>query len=173
MAQIILIAAMAENRVIGRDNKLIWHIPSDLRHFKQLTLGQIVVMGRRTFESIGRPLPKRTNVVITRSPHFQPEGVHVFHSLFEALEAFRKSDRIYIAGGADIYRQALPIADLMELTIVHRMYAGDAYFPEWNPSEWETVQTTHTTDTDGTQLVSLSFVTLRRVKKDEKYSYRG
>ncbi|MFN4298216.1 MAG: dihydrofolate reductase [Thermaurantimonas sp.] len=168
MAQIILIAAMSQNRVIGRNNQLIWHIPSDLRHFRQLTLGQIVVMGRRTFESIGRPLPKRTNVVITRNPHFQAEGVQVYHSLKEALEAFPSSERIYIAGGADIYRQALPLADLMELTIVHRDYEGDTTFPEWNPSEWEIIQTTQATDTDGTQPVSLSFVTLLRVKKQEK-----
>lgn len=164
MAQIILIAAMARNRVIGRHNKLIWHIPADLRHFRQLTLGQIVVMGRRTYESIGRPLPGRTNVVITRNTNFSAEGIHVFHSLNDALEAFRNSDRIFIAGGADIYRQALPMADLMELTIIHRLYQGDATFPEWNPSEWETLQTIHATDTDGTQPVSLSFVTLRRVK---------
>lgn len=165
MAQIILIAAMAQNRVIGRNNQLIWHISTDLKHFKKHTTGQVIIMGRKTFESLGRPLPNRTNVVITRSTDFRAEGVMVFHSLTEALTAFSHLERIYIAGGAEIYRQALPMADQMELTIIHREYDGDATFPEWNEEQWEMIQSTSVTDTDGNLPVQLTFKTLTRKRR--------
>ncbi len=162
MTKIVLIAAMARNRIIGRNNQLIWHIPSDLKHFKKLTTGQIVVMGRKTFQSIGRPLPNRINVVITRSPHFRPDGIHVFHSLTEALESFRDRHLIYIAGGAEVYRQALPLAHQMELTLIDHDYEGDATFPEWDENQWEIVQSTTSIDKDGEIEVPLTFMTLLR-----------
>ncbi|MFN3950888.1 MAG: dihydrofolate reductase [Thermaurantimonas sp.] len=162
MTKIVLIAAMARNRTIGRNNQLIWHIPSDLKHFKKLTTGHVIVMGRKTFQSIGRPLPNRTNAVLTRSPHFRPDGVCIFHSLSEALESFKDRDLIYIAGGADIYRQALPLAHQMEITLIDRDYEGDATFPEWDENQWEVVHTTTSTDKDGEINVNVTFMTLVR-----------
>ena len=168
MTKIVLIAAMAKNRIIGRNNQLIWHIPMDLRHFKKLTTGHVVVMGRKTFQSIGRPLPNRTTVVITRNPEFKPEGAYVFHSLTEALETFSDRNLIYIAGGADLYRQALPIAHQMEITLIDRNYEGDASFPDWAEDQWKIVQSTTCTDKDGETEVTITFMTL--IRKDMYYN---
>lgn len=164
MAKIILIAAMAKNRVIGLHNQLIWHIPSDLKHFKKLTAGHLVIMGRKTFQSIGRPLPNRINVVITRNIDFKPREVEIFHSLADAIRAYSHLDSIYIAGGAELYRQALPLAHQMELTIIDREYDGDTTFPDFNPDEWQVVHSTSCTDQDRGVDVTLTFVTL--IRKD-------
>lgn len=143
--QISLMWAMAENRVIGRDNQLPWHLPNDLKHFKQTTLGKPVIMGRKTYESIGRPLPKRTNIVITRSHHFKADGVIVVHSLTEALEAAKNSetdashDEVVIIGGAQIYQQALPLADRLYVTQVGAHVDGDAYFPEFDWGHYQQI----------------------------------
>ncbi|GCD80633.1 dihydrofolate reductase [Schleiferia thermophila] len=162
MPELIIIAAIAQNRALGRNNQLLWHLPADLRHFKKLTIGQVVLMGRRTYESIGRPLPNRINVVITRNRDFHPQGVEIFHSLQEAIKAKNDCEKLYIAGGADIYRQALPLAHRMELTIVHRDYDADTWFPEWNPDEWETQNTQQITDRDSDTEVQLTFLSLIR-----------
>ncbi|KRE00305.1 diacylglycerol kinase [Bosea sp. Root381] len=140
MAQLplVLIAAIADNGVIGDDNRLIWRLRTDLRHFKALTLGRPVLMGRKTFESIGKPLPGRETVVLTRDPGFRPDGVHVAHSLEAGLALGQElgvrsgADSVTVAGGAEIYRQALPLADRLELTLVHTEPKGDALFPEWD-----------------------------------------
>ena len=110
MAEIVLIAAMAKNRVIGKDNKMPWHLPADLKHFKRITLGKPVIMGRKTFCSLGRPLPGRQNIVITRDPGFTAEGCDVVNSLEAALEKAQATDQLMVIGGADIYRQFLPLA---------------------------------------------------------------
>lgn len=136
-SEIVLIAALAEsNRVIGAGMELPWHIPEDLRRFKRLTTGYPLVMGRRTFESLlhqfGRPLPGRENVVLTRYPsRVKHTGVSVFTSLTEALAAFADRDRMFIGGGAEVYRQALPLADRLELTLVERKVDGDTVFPPY------------------------------------------
>jgi dihydrofolate reductase len=137
---VVLIAAIADNGVIGDDNRLIWRLKTDLRHFRSLTIGRPVLMGRKTFLSIGKPLPGRETIVLTRDPAFRPDGVHVAHSLEEALSkgerlgAAMGADSVTVAGGADIYRQALPLAERLELTLVHATPEGDARFPEWDRS---------------------------------------
>lgn len=135
---IALIAACAENRVIGGNNQLLWHIPEDLKHFKALTLGKPVIMGRKTFDSIGRPLPNRPNIVITRQQGWTAGGVTVAHSLEDALKTAQKLDarEIMIIGGAQLYAQALPFATRVYLTLIHKVYDGDALFPELIQSEW-------------------------------------
>ncbi len=145
---ISIIAAMAHNRVIGRDNKIPWRMPADLARFKQLTMGHCLLMGRKTFESIGRPLPGRTTVVITRQKKYAPEGVRVAHSLQQALR-MATGEEVFIAGGAEIYAQALPLADRMYLTIIRRNFEGDTYFPELDKSRWQLVwEADHKADQD-------------------------
>ena len=133
-----IIVAIAENGVIGDKNALLWSIKEDMRHFRTITTGHPVIMGRKTFESIGRPLPKRTNVVITRGD-ITFEGCEVAHSLEEALAMFPAEEEIFIIGGAQIYAQALPLADKLYLTIVHRNYEGDTSFPDIDMSEWSEI----------------------------------
>ena len=126
---IAIIAALARNRVIGADNKLLWHLSADLRRFKALTMGHTVVMGRKTFESIGRPLPGRRNVVLTRDVSWTHAGVEVVHSLDGLLVKMRSGGTWFVAGGAEIYQQFLPYADRMYLTYIDQDFDGDAYFP--------------------------------------------
>jgi dihydrofolate reductase len=135
---ISIIVAIAENGVIGDKNALLWNIKEDMRRFRTTTTGHPVVMGRKTFESIGRPLPKRTNVVITRGDS-EFEGCLVAHSIEEAVKIFSPDEEVFIIGGAQIYKQALPLADKLYLTVVHRNYEGDTSFPEIDYSEWREV----------------------------------
>lgn len=132
---ISVIVAVAENGVIGDKNTLLWHISEDLRNFKRVTSGHPVVMGRKTYDSLGRPLPNRTNVVITRQ-NIEIEGCEVVHSLEEALSKFSAEEEVFVIGGAQIYAEALPIADRFYLTRVHHAYEGDTSFPTWDESEW-------------------------------------
>jgi dihydrofolate reductase len=137
--RISLIVAMSENRVIGRKNQLPWHMPGDLKHFKQLTSGHWVAMGRKTLDSIGKPLPNRTNVVITRQGAYTaPTGVLVAHGLNEAisLAAEAAQDELFILGGAEIFAQALPRAGRIHLTLIHANIDGDTYFPAFEGREW-------------------------------------
>ncbi len=136
------IVAIAENGVIGGNNQLLWHISEDLRNFKKITSGHPVVMGRKTFESLGRPLPNRENVVITRS-NIEIEGCHVVHSLEEAISLFTPADKVFIIGGAEIYAEAMPLSDRLYITRVHKAYEGDTKFPEWSESEWLKVGSEH------------------------------
>jgi dihydrofolate reductase len=137
---IVLIAAIADNGVIGDDNRLIWRLKTDLRRFRSLTLGRPVLMGRKTFLSIGKPLPGRETIVLTRDAGYRPDGVRVAHDLGAGLALGQRlgaelgADSVTVAGGADIYRQALPLADRLELTFVHARPEGDALFPEWDRS---------------------------------------
>jgi dihydrofolate reductase len=136
--EIIIIAAMAENRVIGRDNALPWSIKEDMAHFKTLTAGWPCLMGRKTWESLPRrPLPGRINVIISRTMPAPPEdAARVFPSLSAAIEHCAAYRKIFICGGAAIYREALPLANRIELTLIHRPYEGDAFFPEIDPAIW-------------------------------------
>ena len=137
---LVIVAAIADNGVIGDDNKLIWRLRTDLRRFRRLTTGCPIIMGRKTFLSIGKPLPGRETIVLTRDPKFRPAGVHLAHSLDDALAqgqnlgAAMGADSITVAGGAELYRQVLPLADRLELTLVHATPPGDALFPEWDRS---------------------------------------
>ncbi|MDR9374880.1 MAG: dihydrofolate reductase [Schleiferiaceae bacterium] len=142
-----MIAALAENRVIGKDNQLIWRFPNDLKRFKKLTLGHHVLMGRKTFESVNRPLPGRTNVVITQQKDYQAPGCIVVHTLEEALRKAENDPQPFVIGGAKIYELALPYTDSMELTYIHHAYKGDTYFPEWDPQKWQlTAREAHPAD---------------------------
>lgn len=134
-----LIVAVAQNGVIGDRNTLLWHISEDLKHFRALTTGHPVVMGRKTFESLGRPLPNRTNVVISRQEMEIP-GCRVVHSLDEALALFPDGEEVFVIGGAQIYAEALPRAQRFYLTRVFRAYEGDTHFPEWDEAEWRLVE---------------------------------
>lgn len=135
--KIALIAAMAANRIIGRDNQLAWHLPEDLQYFKRTTLGHHLIMGRKTFASVGRPLPGRTTVIVTRQPDYKMQGCLIAHSLAEALELCREQDEVFVAGGAEIYAQALPLADRVYLTELSVAVEGDAVFPELDPAVWQ------------------------------------
>ncbi|MBD3618250.1 MAG: type 3 dihydrofolate reductase [Chromatiales bacterium] len=137
--KIILIAAMARDRVIGKDNQMPWHLPADLQHFKRLTLGKPVIMGRSTHESIGRPLPGRLNIVVTRDRGLQIEGCTVVHDLDAALDAAGDADEVMVIGGQKLFDQFLPRADRLELTIIDARCDGDTYFPEYSMQEWEEV----------------------------------
>lgn len=139
---ITIIAAVAENRALGKDNQLIWHLPADLKRFKQVTLGHHIIMGRKTFESLGKPLPNRTTIIITRNKNYKQEGCIVVNSLPEAIEASKTDENPYILGGAEIYKQALAIADKLDLTLVHHSFDADAYFPEINTAVWKETERT-------------------------------
>ena len=158
---ISLIAAMAHERVIGKGNAMPWHLPADLRHFKSVTLGKPVVMGRRTFESIGRPLPGRRNLVISRNPQWQADGVEVAASLDEALSLLSGSDEVMIIGGGQLYAEALPRADRLYLTHIELVVAGDTYFPDYSLYNWcELEKTSHQPDEKNPY--GYTFVTLAR-----------
>lgn len=149
MPKLAIICAMSLNRVIGRNNQLPWHLPADLQFFKRTTLGKPIIMGRKTYESIGRPLPGRTNIVITRQQHLAYDGVHLATSLPMAIDkaqqAARDADKneFFVIGGADLYEQALPLAQVLFITQVHTHVQGDAFFPEWDKSAWRLVNTEH------------------------------
>lgn len=134
-----LIVAASENDVIGRGGQLPWRLKNDLKRFRELTTGHTVIMGRKTYESIGRPLPHRRNIVITRDLSRKIEGCDVVHSVDEALQLVTGDFEIFIIGGGDIYRQALPRADRIHLTRVHAAIEGDAFFPELPAGEWKEV----------------------------------
>jgi dihydrofolate reductase len=140
--KIAIVVAMAENRVIGRDNRLPWRLPADLRHFKQVTVGKPVLMGRKTHESIGRALPERTNIVVTRDRSYMAPGCVVVHSIERALKAAEGYEEAMVIGGTDFYRQLLPKADRIYLTLVHAEFEGDALFPEINQGVWREVERT-------------------------------
>lgn len=134
-----IIAAMDRNRLIGSNNQLPWHLPADLAHFKQVTMGKPIIMGRKTYESIGRPLPGRTNIVLTHSPDFHAEGVVTANTLQQALDYASVEDEVMIIGGSTIYELALPGADRLYLTYVESDCEGDAWFPEFDIERWRIV----------------------------------
>lgn len=140
---ISLIAAVARNGIIGENNRLLWHISEDLRRFKALTSGHPVIMGRKTYESLGRPLPGRLNVVITRQADYSAGAAVVVHSLSDALKLFNPEIETFIIGGAEIYAQALPWADRMYLTEVDADYEGDTRFPTWDRTSWTLIEQEH------------------------------
>ena len=156
-----LIAALADNRVIGRGGGLPWHLPDDLRRFKSLTMGRPMLMGRRTFDSIGRALPGRRNLVLTRHPDTLPAGVEAVASLSAALAMCADAVELCVIGGAELYRLALPLATRLELTLVHATIEGDVLFPEYDPAQWrELARSEHAADER--HRWPMSFVTLAR-----------
>ena len=135
MSRIHLIVAIDENRGIGKQNQLLCHLPADLKHFKTMTLGKPVIMGRKTFESIGKPLPGRVNIVLSKQV-LSIEGVTVVHSLEEALHLTKNADEVMIIGGAKIFEEALPLADGVYLTLIHHTFVADVFFPPLDEGTW-------------------------------------
>lgn len=145
MVRLALMAAKAENNTIGRNNKLPWYLPNDLKYFKKITFGKPVIMGRKTWESLKGPLPGRTNIVVTRNPDYRAEGAKVVHDLDEAMELAQHIsvidgiEEVVIMGGAGLYEEGLKKADRLYLTEVHAEVEGDAFFPEMDPRQWREV----------------------------------
>jgi dihydrofolate reductase len=149
--RLLVIAAVAQNGVIGAYGKLPWRLPEDLKHFKALTLGHPVIMGRRTWESLKGPLPGRENVVVTRKRGYEASGASVAASLEGALALCAGAPVVFVIGGADLYAAALPLADGLVLTEIHRDYEGDVHFPSWNRAEWREAQRNPHQAADGTR----------------------
>ncbi len=161
MTRLALVAALATNGVIGRGGALPWHLPDDLRHFKAVTLGKPVLMGRRTFESIGRPLPGRRNLVLSRGPDIAVSGVETVRNLQEALQRCSGQEEVCVIGGAVLYAAALPLAQVLYLTRVHADVEGDVRFPAVRWEEWrESARIEHAADER--HIYAMSFITLER-----------
>jgi dihydrofolate reductase len=144
-----IIAAVADNGVIGRDNTLPWHLSEDLKRFKALTMGHHILMGRKTYESLGRLLPGRTTVVISRNPQYQVAGALVAGSLPQAIALCGDDGEVFVIGGNELYKAALPLADKLYLTRIHREFAGDAYFPAYDAAQWQEVENVSGISVDG------------------------
>ena len=160
--KISIVVAMDSNGVIGKDNELPWHLPADLQHFKKTTMGKPILMGRKTWESIGRPLPGRTNIVITRDSDYQADGCVVVNSIDAAMAAAAEQDEVMVIGGAEFYRQVLPRADTLYLTRIHASFDGDTVFPELNAADWREVERSDQS-ADEKNPHDYSFIRLERV----------
>jgi len=137
---ISMIVAMGRNREIGKDNAMLWHLPADFKHFKSVTMGKPILMGRKTFESIGRPLPGRENIVVTRNKEFSASGITIVHSVDAALEAAKQYDEVMVIGGDSFYQQMLPVSKRLYITEVHDAFEADAFFPEINLAQWRELE---------------------------------
>ena len=149
MAEIIVIVAVAQNGVIGKDGDIPWRIKEDFQHFKDLTMGHPCIMGDKTYESLpenAKPLPGRENIVLTFDKNYHPEGTTIFHSFEEAIEYCKDKEKVFITGGASIYKLGLKAADILELTRIHKDFEGDVFFPEINFDEWELIKKEDKTD---------------------------
>lgn len=151
MQALSLIVAHADNRVIGLNNQLPWHLPEDLKRFKQLTMGHHIIMGRKTYESLGRLLPGRTTVIVTRNPNYQVEGAKVVNSIPQALAACVQDTEPFLIGGAEMYALGLPNVTRLYITRVHQQIAGDAFFPEVDMTQWQLIEDVEKTSADGLQ----------------------
>ncbi len=141
-----IIAAIGKNNELGKGNTLLWHMPADMKHFRETTSGHPVIMGRKTFESIGRPLPNRRNIVITRDINYKAEGVEVMHSLEETIKQAQSENEVFVIGGAEIYKQAMPFANKLYLTKVDSEAEADAFFPTIGPEWQEKSKDVHSAD---------------------------
>ncbi len=158
---ISIIAAMGNERVIGIENRLPWRLPADMQWFRKCTLGKPIIMGRTTFESIGKPLPGRKNIVVTRNQQYRAQGVVIVHSLEAAIEAARGAEEVMIIGGANLYSQALTLADRLYITHIHADFAGDSWFPNYNTDQWrELSREKHAVDEKNSY--AYDFVVLKR-----------
>jgi len=159
---------MASNRVIGLDNKMPWHLSADLKKFKSITMGSPILMGRKTYESIGRPLPGRTNMIISRNLDYQQDGCLVFNDLKTAFKkAAENTDEIFIIGGSDLYQAILPMADTIYLTLINRDFEGDTFFPEIDLNEWSEVTREDIKDDPDTPF-SYSFLKLEKTNRSTR-----
>lgn len=159
--KIALIAAMGENRVIGVDNRMPWHLPKDLQRFRRITMGKPILMGRKTHEAIGKPLPGRENIVLSSDTNYRAEACTLVHSVAEALAAARDAPELMVIGGAALYREFLPSADRLYLTMIHQAFGGDTFFPEFNWSAWREVEREEVLEDESSGL-KYSFVDLEK-----------
>jgi dihydrofolate reductase len=158
---ITLIAAVAENNALGKDNQLLWHLPEDFKRFKAVTSGHYIIMGRKTFESFPKPLPNRTHVIITRQENYAPEGCVVVNSLEAAIAACPLNAENFIIGGGEIYKQSIGIADKIDITKVHAHFDADTFFPEIDPKKWE-LESEEFHPKDEKHLFEFTFSTFRK-----------
>jgi len=158
---VTIVVAIAENYAIGKNNQLLWHMPADLKHFKQITSGHTVIMGRKTYDSVGKPLPNRRNIIITRQEITIP-GCEVVKSVDDALELCTNEEEVFIVGGAEIYKLAMPKTDRIYLTIIHHSFEADTLFPEIDYMEWKEVSR-EDHPADEKHKYSYSFITLERI----------
>jgi dihydrofolate reductase len=171
--KISLIVAMASNRAIGLNNKMPWHLSADLKRFKKITMGSPILMGRKTFESIGRPLPGRMNIVLTRNPAYAPEGCTVVHDLDTAIwTGCREHREIFVIGGADLYEALLPRAETIYLTEINKAFPGDTFFPELDIGEWSEADREDVED-DADAGFSYSFLRMDRKRQTMNSSGEG
>jgi len=154
------IVAIGENNAIGKSNQLLWHMPNDLKHFKDITSGRTIIMGRKTFDSVGKPLPKRRNIVVTQQDITIP-GCEVVKSIEDALELCEGEDEVFIGGGAQIYRLAMPLTDRIYLTVIHKVFDADTFFPSIDKDEWKETKR-EDFDADEKNPYTYSFITLER-----------
>ena len=161
---ITIIAAIAENNALGKNNDLIWYLPADLQRFKKVTSGYPIIMGRNTFESIGKPLPNRTNVIVTRNKSYHQEGCLIANSLEEAIALVKKSEKLFIIGGAQIYKEAMEkqLADQLDITLVHDTFEADVYFPEIDTNIWQKIAS-EKYNADEKNKHNYSFVTYKKL----------
>ncbi|MGR9071529.1 MAG: type 3 dihydrofolate reductase [Gammaproteobacteria bacterium] len=164
--KISLIVAMASNRVIGLNNDMPWRLSADLRYFRKITMGKPILMGRKTFESIGRPLPGRKNIIVSRNTEFRREGCLVFHSIEDALHVCKSEEEVMIVGGACFYETLLPEADRIYLTYIHRPFEGDTFFPEFDAGDWREIERLDVRDDEDVEF-DYSFITLENNKKSQ------
>jgi dihydrofolate reductase len=155
-----IIVAIGENNAIGKNNQLLWHMPNDLKHFKEVTSGRTIIMGRKTFDSVGKPLPRRRNIVVTRQDITIP-GCEVVKSVEDGLALCKDDDEVFIGGGAEIYKQALHLTDRIYLTIIHKSFDADTFFPEINKEEWKEISR-EDFPPDEKNPLPYSFITLER-----------
>ena len=160
--KISIVVAMASNRAIGLNNTMPWHLSADLQYFIKITMGKPILMGRRTFESIGRPLPGRTNIIISRNKNYKHEGCLVYNSIDEALEICRVDEEVMLVGGACFYETILPVADRIYLTQIHRHFQGDTFFPEFDSNSWREIERKDIND-DQNAMFEYSFITLEKI----------
>ena len=155
-----IVVAISQNHAIGKDNKLLWYLPNDLKHFKTITTGHTVIMGRKTYESVGKPLPNRRNIIVTRQ-NITIEGCEVVNSIEAALALCSAEEEVFIVGGAEIYKQSMHLTDRIYLTIVHKEFDGDSFFPEIDPNQWhETAREDH--ELDEKNKLPYSFITYQK-----------
>lgn len=159
-----MIAAAAENNALGKDNDLIWHISEDLKRFKRLTTGHAIIMGRKTFESMPKALPNRTNIVLTKRKDYQAKGAEVVHTVEDALELVKEDVQPFIIGGGQIYSLFMPLCDRIELTRVHHEFEADVYFPDIDLNEFEVIAEEYVSKTEE-QPYNYTYLTYKKIKK--------
>lgn len=160
---ISIVVAMTDEGVIGSGNRMLWHLPNDMQRFRRLTLGKPVLMGRKTYESIGKPLPNRRNIILTNQETLSCVECEVFHSLEDVFEALKNEPELMVIGGGEIYKKVLPLADILYITYVHHYYEGDVYFPHIDLQEWQVLDEKYF-HPDAKHDFAYTFITLKRKK---------